>query len=110
MRYFFNLADEQQFIVDSEGVEVADLSGLRTQVTTAIRELRREDASAARDWRGWRLEVTDTSGDLLLTINLDQFQRETFAGLPFSSLLFLQCDELHEHIANMIPHGVRILN
>jgi hypothetical protein len=44
---------------------------LRAHAQKAVEELRSEDLSAARDWKGWRLEVTNTSGAVLLTINLD---------------------------------------
>jgi hypothetical protein len=44
---------------------------LRAHAQKAVEELRSEDPSAARDWKGWRLEVADTSGAVLLVINLD---------------------------------------
>jgi hypothetical protein len=71
MRYFFHLVDRHGSILDEDGVEVADMGQLRAHAQKAVEELRSEDPSAAGDWRGWRLEVTDTSGAVLLTINLD---------------------------------------
>jgi hypothetical protein len=57
--------------LDEDGVEVADMGQLRAHAQKAVEELRSADPSAARDWKGWRLEVTDTSGAVLLTINLN---------------------------------------
>ena len=71
MRYFFHLVDAHDRVLDEDGVEVADTDHLRAHAQKAVEELRSEDPSAARDWRGWRLEVTDTSGAVLVTINLD---------------------------------------
>ena len=71
MRYFFHLVDAHDSILDEDGVEVADFDELRAEAVKALAELRAHDPSAARDWKGWRLEVTDTSGAVLLTINLD---------------------------------------
>jgi hypothetical protein len=73
-------------MLDVEGVEVTSVQNLRAEVAEAVGEIRRVDTS---DWRGWRLEVTDRSGTVLLTINLDTFRPETLAGLPSDTLLLL---------------------
>jgi hypothetical protein len=71
MRYFFHLVDAHGSILDEDGVEVADMGQLRAHAEKAVEDLRSEDPSIATDWKGWRLEVTDTSGAVLLTIKLD---------------------------------------
>ena len=71
MRCFFHLVDAHGSILDEDGVEVGDINELRVEAVKAVEELRSAEPSAARDWKGWRLEVTDTSGAILLTINLD---------------------------------------
>jgi hypothetical protein len=72
MRCFFNLVDAHgSSILDVDGVDVADVDELRAVVADAVQEVRRERPSDSSDWKGWRLEVTDTSGAVLLTINLD---------------------------------------
>jgi hypothetical protein len=71
MRCFFHLVGAYDTLLDEDGVEVADMGQLRAHAQKAVEELRSEDLSAARDWKGWRLEVTNTSGAVLLTINLD---------------------------------------
>jgi hypothetical protein len=74
-------------MLDMDGVEVTSVENLRAEMAEAVGEIRRGDPSAARDWRGWRLEVTDPSGTVLLTINLGSFRPETLAGLSSSTLL-----------------------
>ena len=75
MRLYFHLADRLDIIPDREGVEVADLRQVRAEVLQVLAELRREDASAARDWLGWRLTVTDAAhddGTVVLALDLDR--------------------------------------
>jgi hypothetical protein len=71
MRYFFHLVDADRSLLDHEGLNVADPKELRAEIAKAVEQMRQEDPSAANDWKGWWLEVTDTSGAVLLTINLD---------------------------------------
>ena len=70
MRCFFNLVSAHSSIPDSEGFEVADMEELRADVSKAIEEMRLGEPDAARDWNGWRMEVTDSAGAILLTIDL----------------------------------------
>ena len=70
MRCFFNLVDGHSSMLDPEGVEVADMEQLRAEVSKAIEELRHADPGASRDWKGWRMEVTDPKGAILLTVDL----------------------------------------
>ncbi len=72
MRCFFNLVRADDYMLDPEGVEAADMEELRAEVAKAIEEMRHADPAAGRDWRGWRMEVTDASGAVLLTIDLDR--------------------------------------
>jgi hypothetical protein len=55
---------------DAEGVEVAHLVELPAEVAKAIEEVRLGEPDAAKDWNGWRMEVTDSAGAVLLTIDL----------------------------------------
>ena len=66
----FNLADGHSSMLDPEGVEVADMEELRAEVSKAIEEVRLGEPDAARDWNGWRMEVTDSAGAVLLTVDL----------------------------------------
>ena len=57
-------------MLDPEGVAVADMEELRAEVSKAIEEMRLGEPAAARDWKGWRMEVTDPKGAILLTVDL----------------------------------------
>jgi hypothetical protein len=70
MRYYFHLVSSMGRIPDSEGVEVASLSHAKLQALQAIEELRSEDDTTDEDWIGWRLEVTDASGQLMMVFDL----------------------------------------
>jgi hypothetical protein len=70
MRCFFNLVDGHSSLFDPAGVEVADMKELRAEVSKAIEEIRLGEPDAARDWNGWRMEVTDPKGAILLTVDL----------------------------------------
>ena len=68
MRCYFNLVET---IVDSEGVEVADLNEARGLALEAVAEMIQHNGGEITDWRGWRLEAVDASGAVLFTIRLD---------------------------------------
>ena len=103
MRCFFNLVGPHDSLVDTDGVEVSSTEALGAQVAKAIEEVRRADPGAARDWKGWRLEVTDSSGAVLLSVNLDRFPPSLSMALPLGTLLLLQSCELCEDLVNVLP-------
>ena len=70
MRCYFNLVNGSEKIIDHDGIEVRDIAQAHTQAMNAIKELREEDLSASGDWADWSLEVTDSSGTILFSINL----------------------------------------
>jgi len=70
MRCYFNLVNGSEKIVDRDGIEVRDIEQARVQAMNAVEELREEDESAATDWANWSLEVTDSAGNVLFSINL----------------------------------------
>jgi hypothetical protein len=70
-RYYFHLISWHDSILDEEGLELADLAEARVEVLNAIEELRRENPVAATGWAGWRLDVTDAAGVVVLSISLD---------------------------------------
>lgn len=70
MRCYFNLVNGSEKIIDHDGIEVRDIAQARLQAMNAIDELREEDLSASGDWANWSLEVTDSSGNVLFSINL----------------------------------------
>lgn len=70
MRCYFNLVNGSEKIIDHDGIEVRDIAQAHLQAMNAIEELREEDLSAFGDWADWSLEVTDSSGNVLFSINL----------------------------------------
>jgi hypothetical protein len=60
-------------IPDTKGVEVADLDEARSEAMKAIKEFQAE-ASAAEHRKGWRMDISNESGTILLSINLDRYQ------------------------------------
>jgi hypothetical protein len=71
VRYYFNLTDGEEEIRDEEGIELSDVDAAVHSAIQAIKEIRQEDTSAADEWRGWRLEIVDDSGQLIESISLD---------------------------------------
>ena len=70
MRCFFNLLDSGSSITDLDGVEVTHVAELGAEVAKAIEEMRLGEPDAAKGWTGWRMEVTDSAGAVLLTVDL----------------------------------------
>ena len=52
-----------------------DVPGMTTpespEAMRAMAEMRQEDPSAPQDWSGWTLRVTDASGQIVLSLDLD---------------------------------------
>jgi hypothetical protein len=61
-------------IRDDAGVEVTDMRMAEAEALKAIQEIRQEDNDTEEEWQGWRLNVTDCSGYLLLSISLSSSQ------------------------------------
>jgi hypothetical protein len=72
MRCHFNLVNSIGTIADRDGIEVQDIGQAFAQARKAIAELREEDQAASSDWADWSLEVTDASGCVLFSIDLDE--------------------------------------
>jgi hypothetical protein len=70
MRCFFHLVTNGDEILDETGTEVASIDEAQTEALKAIDELRREDQSQSRDWRGWSLKIANEEGRVLSTIPL----------------------------------------
>lgn len=70
MRVFFNLRGPSGPILDKAGVDAADLEDARSQALDAIASMCAEDPSLMDEWRGWKLELVDSSDRRLATIDL----------------------------------------
>jgi hypothetical protein len=69
-RLHFNLISKSGFLPDREGVQVVDVRHAQEAALSMLEELRQEDASAAQEWSGWTLNVTDTAGRVVFSIDL----------------------------------------
>jgi hypothetical protein len=78
MHCFIHIVTDEQRIVDPEGEEFADLEAARLGASQSARDLMANELVAGRPVPfGWRVQVADLDGTVLLTI-------------PFASLAFGQ--------------------
>jgi hypothetical protein len=70
MRCYFHLVNGPTMIPDDTGVEVSDIETAQREAVRAIQEMKAE-AGEDEDWLGWRLNVVDSTGQVLLSIRLD---------------------------------------
>jgi hypothetical protein len=71
MRLYFHLVASRATIQDLEGIEVADPGQAQTEALRLLAEMRQEDPSARLDWSGWTMRVTEGSGRVVLSLDLD---------------------------------------
>lgn len=69
-RYFFHLMDESEFLGDSLGVVVNQLSEVEAAAIEIIREYRIQEAEREYELRNWKLAVTDAEGAVILLLPL----------------------------------------
>jgi hypothetical protein len=69
-RLYFNLVSKHESLPDREGVQVVDVRHAQAAALELLHELRKEDASAAQEWSGWTLNVTDAAGRVVFSIHL----------------------------------------
>ena len=69
-RYYFNLTDGSEIICDDEGLQLADINAAVGYAIRAIEELRAEATSASEEWHGWRMEITNGTGEVVWVIPL----------------------------------------
>jgi hypothetical protein len=71
MRCYFHLVNGHETIPDDTGVEVSNLAKAQVFALHAIEDIREEAIQAGASWQGWRLDVVDPSGSVLLSIPLE---------------------------------------
>ena len=71
MRCYFHLVNGHELITDDTGVEILDLARARDFALQAIDDIREEAIEVGASWQGWRLDVVDPSGNVLLSIPLE---------------------------------------
>lgn len=71
MQCYFHLVNGHDIIRDDTGVEVSCLRTAQDFALQVIDELREEAIQAGALWQGWRLDIADPSGRVLLSIPLE---------------------------------------
>jgi hypothetical protein len=71
MRCYFHLVSSHESIPDDIGIEVSDLAMAEEMALQAIEDIREEAIQQGASWQGWRLDIMDRSGRVLLSIPLD---------------------------------------
>jgi hypothetical protein len=71
MHCYFHLVNGDETVQHDTGVEVADILAVQHIAHRAIDELRAGADRVNEEWRGWRLNVLDPSGRVLLSVSLD---------------------------------------
>jgi hypothetical protein len=70
-RYYFNLTNGDVMIRDEEGVVASSVQAAVISAMEAVEELRAQALSDPDEWRGWRLEIIEASGQAVHAIPLD---------------------------------------
>lgn len=70
MRCYFNFFAEDHVLIDEVGVEVSSLESAHSQAVQAIQEVTQGAQGQEIDWADWTLNVTDGTGQVLLTLSL----------------------------------------
>jgi hypothetical protein len=71
MRCYFHLVNSHEEILDEKGIEVSDFESMECFALQALHEIREQAIQLGASRQGWRLEVVDQAGSVLLTIPLD---------------------------------------
>ena len=70
-RYYFNLMDGRDHIIDPDGVDLGNEPFRLEDVLCALEELRSEERPEVVDeWQGWTLEIVDSQGRTIHVITL----------------------------------------
>jgi hypothetical protein len=80
-RYFFHLVSDHEVIPDQEGVDLLADERVLSHVVRAVDELVRDEPSSD-EWLGWRLEITDGAGQVILIIPLSRSNQGQHLLLP----------------------------
>ena len=71
MRCYFHLMNSHEAILDDTGIQVSDVETMECHALQAIHDIRQEAEQIGADWQGWRLDIMDCSGRVLLSIPLE---------------------------------------
>jgi hypothetical protein len=71
MRCYVHLVNGDEAILDGVGIEVSDLATVQEMALQALDDIRNEALELGASWQGWRLDIAEPSGRVLLSIPLD---------------------------------------
>lgn len=71
MRCYFHLVNGRETVSYDRDIEVSNLETVQCLALRAIYQIRDEANKVNEDWQGWRLDVVDPSGGILMSIPLD---------------------------------------
>jgi len=71
MRCYFHLVNGDEIISDDTGVEILDLETAHEFALQAIDDIRTPSTQLGASRKGWRLDVADPFGNILLSIPLE---------------------------------------
>ena len=74
-RYFFHLVSDHEVIPDEEGIVLWNKEGALFAIIRAANGLIKENLTLD-EWQGWRLEVMDGAGRMILSISLSDYNQE----------------------------------
>jgi hypothetical protein len=106
MRCHFHVVNASEVIPDETGVEVSGLEEARVEALQAIEEMRQADAAGTNDWKGWSLNVAETTGRVLFSIPLND---PRLRHLSFGPLIAATSAQPLQHLANMLPNAIGLL-
>ncbi|UVF22217.1 hypothetical protein HPT29_026380 (plasmid) [Microvirga terrae] len=67
MRCFVHLVNGAEIIPNDPGLEASDVVTSEEMALQAIEDIRNEGLELGGSWRGWRLDIVDASGHILLS-------------------------------------------
>jgi hypothetical protein len=70
LKYYFHLLSYTDKITDATGVDAATPEEAYSLALEAVEEIQEDRPEAATDWIGWRLEITDETGNIVGVIHL----------------------------------------
>jgi hypothetical protein len=65
--YFHILAGDLGYIPDTDGAELADLSAAHSRAVRIMYQTM-SSVDGPEDWRKWRVKITDTRGNSVITL------------------------------------------
>ena len=72
--YFFHLHHANDIILDKKGVQVQQLDEVGAAVVEVLKEMEREQQLNISERAGWQVRVTDATGNIVMTVDLDDIK------------------------------------